>query len=129
MGSRAKRNATTGKGVETKPPATQKTPAHGSGAFVIAVPKPTIRVTVVRSTKGGAAVGAKLNGTDLTFSNDVAHAVVGTQQFNSLQWIAAGPPASSYTLAVTEPSTASSCKTAASLDATGEDAGSCGFNS
>ncbi len=88
---------------------------------------PTTQVTVTRTLDGGPMLTAHLNGKTLGFSQDVAHAVVGVGQTNTLDWIVVGPPGSSYTIAVTSPPGAA-CSGGSQLDQDGRDAGSCDFN-
>src|SRR4051794_12194846 len=100
---------------------------HATKDFTLLAAAPSTGVTVTRSTKGGAIASAKLNTKKLVFSGDEAHAVVGQGQTNTLEWVAVGPPGSSFTIKVTEPKKAD-CGGGSTLDASGKDAGSCDFD-
>lgn len=99
---------------------------HATRAFTYTSAAPTVQVTVVRTTVGGAQLSAKINKQYLTFAGDTAHAVVGKGQTNTLAWAVVGPPGSSYTIAVTDPK-GTDCGGGTTLGKDGKDAGVCVF--
>jgi hypothetical protein len=96
------------------------------GAFTVLAVAPTAHVTVTRVQKGDASVSAKLNGADLRFVNDEAHAVVGRGQKNKLVWIVVGSEGDAWAIKVVEPSDAD-CGDGAKLDHSGRESGQCQF--
>ena len=111
----------------TGPHLAQEFIGHPTLPFTALAAAPTVGVTVTRTTQGGAIASAKLNGMYLQFHGDVAHAVVGANQSNTIEWIAVGPAGSSYSITVNEPP-GTGCQGGATLDEDGRDEGSCDFN-
>jgi hypothetical protein len=126
------------KGRPTKRRSAKRRPARGSkarsqillgrtmGSFTLLTDAPTAHVTVTRKQDGDARVSAKLNNFDLSFTNDVAHAVVGRGQTNSLEWRVVGSERSGWAIRVLEPAD-TDCGDGGVLDHTGEEAGQCRF--
>ena len=60
-------------------------------------------VNFTKSTGGGAALSADLDGTPLVFTAGAASVTVQTGSRHALHWNVAGPTGSTYTIKITSP--------------------------